>query len=239
MTDGFANAKLSVMDVEAVKSGVMTVGDAARRLGVTPRRVQQLASSGELVVVARGVLASSSVDALLARRRGSGRAWSEETAWGAVSLLSGRAAVWMGGSQRSRLSKKLKTMTVEEFVDRSRHFSQPKSYLVHDGVIARLRAETIAVVTDSRDFGLADTSDVDALVSPVQLESLVSRYGLSVGVPGNATLRVTCHPLDSVGELGCASTVVGALSLATSLSSRERHAGMDHLASKLEAFRDE
>jgi len=76
---------------------LLAVSKAAERLGVSSRQVRHLAASGELRLLARGVVDEASVDRLLVvRGQSHRRAWSEATAWGAVGLLSGADAAWMG-----------------------------------------------------------------------------------------------------------------------------------------------
>lgn len=76
---------------------LIAVSEAAARLGVSTRQVQHLVARGELQQVVRGALDETSVERLMAVRGGSHRrAWSEATAWGAVAILSGADAGWMG-----------------------------------------------------------------------------------------------------------------------------------------------
>lgn len=48
----------------------------------------------------------------LARGRGRGRRWSEETAWAALEILGGGATTPLGSSQRSRLRAGMRELTV-------------------------------------------------------------------------------------------------------------------------------
>ena len=105
---------------------LLGVADAAERLGVSTRQVRHLAASGELRLLARGVVDEASVDRLLAVRGGSHRrAWAEATAWGAVALLSGIEASWMGESQRSRLKGRLRDLSAEQLLERARDRARP------------------------------------------------------------------------------------------------------------------
>ena len=100
---------------------VLTVAETAERLGLSTRQVQHLVTDGTLRSVARGLVDETSVDRLRAVRGGSHRrAWSTATAWGAVAILSGRAADWLGGSQRSRLEQRLRQLLAAEVVERTR-----------------------------------------------------------------------------------------------------------------------
>lgn len=100
---------------------LVAVRDAAERLGVSTRQVQHLVAQGDLTALARGVIDSGSIDRFLAvrgvRRT---RSWSPETAWGAVAILSGVEAAWSGGTQRSRLKARLRTLSAADLVERTR-----------------------------------------------------------------------------------------------------------------------
>jgi hypothetical protein len=70
---------------------LLAFSEAAERLGVSTRQVQHLVARRELRSLARGVVDETSVERLLAVRRGEHtRTWAETTAWAAVALLSGR-----------------------------------------------------------------------------------------------------------------------------------------------------
>ncbi|MDP3894984.1 hypothetical protein, partial [Nocardioides sp.] len=123
---------------------LLAVSEAANRLGVSTRQVQHLVARGELLSLARGVVDETSVERLLAVRRGSHtRAWAESTAWAGVALLSGREAGWLGESQRSRLRGRLRGMGADELVDRARGRARVSRYVAHRSAGERLRAELV------------------------------------------------------------------------------------------------
>src|SRR5689334_18649885 len=116
---------------------MLGVSEAAERLGVSARQVQHLVTSGELSHVARGYVDARSVDRLLAVRSGGRtRAWSEETAWGAVALLSDMDAWWLGESQRSRLRRRLREISVEGLVARARDRAVVRRYAGHPSAVS-------------------------------------------------------------------------------------------------------
>jgi hypothetical protein len=216
---------------------LLGVADAAERLGVSTRQVRHLAASGDLRLLARGVVDEASVDRLLAVRGGSHRrAWSEETAWGAVALLSGVEASWMGESQRSRLKGRLRAHSAEQLLERSRDRAEVHRYAGHASTAARLRSDVVGLSKAATVLGLAESSAVDGYVSVDALEGLVARHGLIRDDTGQYTLRATTMDLAVVERLA-EGTVLAALDLAESLDVRERRVGLDALDDALARFR--
>jgi hypothetical protein len=208
---------------------LLAVTEAAERLGVSSRQVRHLAASGELHLLARGVVDEASVDRLLAVRGGSHRrAWSERTAWGAVALLSGAEATWMGESQRSRLKGRLRELSGAQLVERARDRAVASRYAGHASTAARLRAEVIDTTEAATGLGLVETSAVDGYLGAESLGELVTRHGLIRDDGGNYTLRATTMDLAVVKELA-QSTALAVLDLAESLDVRERRVGLDAL----------
>lgn len=216
---------------------LLGVTDAAQRLGVSTRQVRHLAASGDLRLLARGVVDEASVDRLLAVRGGSHRrAWSEETAWGAVALLSGVEASWMGESQLSRLKGRLRDLSAERLVERARDRAEVHRYTGHASTASRLRPEVVDLAEAATALGLAASSAVDGYVSANALEGLVARHGLIRDDSGQYTLRATTMDL-AVVETLAEGTVLAAIDLAESLDVRERRAGLEALGDALARFR--
>jgi hypothetical protein len=218
--------------------GLVVVSEAAGQLGITTRQVQHLVARGELRALARGVIDDTSVDRYLATRRASRRrAWSEETAWGAVALLSARDAVWMGTSQRSRLKARLRMLGADALVGRARARATVTRYTGHATTAIRLAKELVVTTRTAEALGLAATAAVDGYTTTGEIDSLVARHGLARDDNGMLTLRATAMDLAVVAELANADTVLGALDLAESLDVRERRVGINALNQALERFR--
>lgn len=228
LTDAFASAKLSVMSLVAVR-------DTAELLGVSPRQVQHLVVQGELVSPARGIIESDSIDRFLAvRGERRTRAWSPETAWGAVAILSGVEASWMGGTQRSRLKARLRTMGAADLVERTRDRADPVRFAGHSSVAERVRRAIVDTGSMRSQLGLADTGTVDGYVAASEFDELVREFGLAPDLDGHITLRATGVPIATIRRVVGADTVLAALDLAASLDVRERTAGLNALATALE-----
>ncbi len=218
--------------------GLLGVVEAAQRLGVTTRQVQHLAAQGDVRALARGVIDETSVDRYLAVRRESRRrAWSEATAWGAVALLSGRRADWIGESQRSRLKARLHRLGAGELVGRARGRAAVTRYAGHGSTAARLRAELVDTSAATEALGLAATTVVDGYTDSDGIEFLVARHGLIRDESGRFTLRATGMDLAVVAELAQVGPVLAALDLAESLDIRERRHATKALDDALERFR--
>ncbi|WP_148046078.1 excisionase [Nocardioides marmoriginsengisoli] len=217
---------------------LLAVSEAAERLGVSTRQVQHLVARGDLRSLARGVVDETSVERLLAVRRGSHtRAWAESTAWAAVALLSGRESGWLGDSQRSRLRGRLRGLEAEELAERARGRASVSRYVAHRSAGERLRAELVDTWPAAARLGLAATNAIDGYLGTTDLKAVVSRHGLIRDDAGSVTLRATSMDLDVVRDLVGASDALAALDLAESLDVRERRAGIDAIDRALGAFR--
>lgn len=218
--------------------GLLAVSEAAERLGVSTRQVQHLVARGELRQVVRGVLDETSVERLLAVRGSSHkRAWFEETAWGAVAILSGTDAEWMGESQRSRLRGRLRAMSAADLVERARERADVTRYRAHSSAGQHLQGELVYGTDVAGRLGLAQTNNIDGYLAVGDVLGLVSRHGLIRDDEGWVTLRATSMDLDVVRDVSKRSAVLAALDLAESLDVRERRAGLDALDRALEALR--
>ncbi len=216
---------------------LLTVADAAELLGVSVRQVQHLAERGKLRQVARGLLDGRSVERLVAARGGSHtRAWSEETAWGAVALLTGVDPEWMGASQRSRLRTRLRGLDAAALGASARNRANVTRYAAHHQTGRYLTTELVSNDAAAR-LGLAATSTVDGYLDRAAVGDVVSRHGLIPDDDGHVTLRATSMDLSVVRELAQRSVTLAALDLVESLDSREHRAGLIALEQALESFR--
>ncbi len=216
---------------------LLTVASAAERLGITTRQVQHLVANGTLTSLARGVIDERSVERYLATRGAfRRRPWQEATAWGAVALLSGREATWMGDTQQSRLRGQLRTLIATELVGRARGRAVVSRYTGHTSTTSRLRDQVVGTSAAAESLGLTATAAVDGYVATGALNTLVAAHGLIRDEAGPFTLRATSMPLDVVAGLAHTAPVLAALDLAESLDVRERRAGVDALTGALERF---
>lgn len=216
---------------------VLTVSETAARLGMTPRRVQQLVTLGHLQQIARGVIDVSSVERFEAVRGGvRTRAWALPTAWGAVALLSGLDARWLGVTQRSRLRARLREIDAAGLVERMRNRAEVTRYRGHASAQNRLASEMVVQRTPA-SLGLLGSGGVDGYLAPTDVQNLVAKHDLIRDDDGLVTLRATAFDVGIIRDIHDAGPVLTALDLAESLDVRERRAGTDFLTQTLELFR--
>ena len=220
--------------------GVVRVEEAAGLLDVSTRRVEQLAASGELTRAAHGLIDLASVHQYLATRQGSAaaRAWSEQTAWAAVALLSGIEVDWLGVVQKSRLRGILRDIDSVGFARRTRNRARVQRYDGHESAGVRLRDDL--VVTDSAALGLVAVGGqggADGYVAATDVDRLVATYALRNDPSGGYVLRVTGFDLDTIARMAEASDSLAGLDAAASLDPRERSEGHRILTATLDGFR--
>ena len=202
---------------------------AARLLGVSVRRVSQLADAGDIEKATRGLYDRLSIERYLVARRGSGeRAWDTSTAWAAVAIMSSlsrRKVDWLSDRSTYRLEAKLREITAADLVGKTRNRANVHVFSGHSSALGLIKDE--AVVRDWNVVGLADAMNdgLDGYVAATGLESLVHRYALVESASGNITLRATDFDIAVVRRLSKASDVLVALDAAGSIDARTRGAG--------------
>ncbi|MDN5861091.1 MAG: helix-turn-helix domain-containing protein [Pseudonocardia sp.] len=216
----------------------LTIEETARTLGVSTRHARRLADSGAVSRVARGLVDRTSVDRYLqTRRHGRTRSWAEHTAWGAVAMLTGRDAAWLGATQASRLRQTLREITdVDDLLTRMRDRAQIRTFEAHRAALPRLR-ELVATSSLGR-LGIADPIDdsIDGYLAASDLDDVVGSLGLRADAGGPVTLRMTGFDFNQIREL-VDTTAVAAMDAATSTNPRLRGVGHRVLAELLEAYR--
>lgn len=206
----------------------MTTQQAAERLGVSVRHVQRLVAAGDIAAVGTDRVDAESLVHWLAQREGSRvRAWEEATAWGAVDLLEGGSAPWLGQSQRSRVRAVLAGTGAAELAARTRNRAEVLRFHAHPKAVGRLAREVIASGAGRDVGGLTAVHDrVDGYVAASALDRLTTRYRLEGDPSGAVVLRATGMPLDVVTDLAQgARQVLAGLDLVGSTDARERAAG--------------
>lgn len=219
--------------------GFVSTEEAARTLGVTVQHVRRLADSGELTRIARGLIDRASLERYLAARQGGRtRVWAEHTAWGAIAMLSGMHAEWLGPTQASRVRARLRAISDPAgLVTQARDRAVVHIYAGHPSALRRLVGEL--VTTDASGLGLVGSrpDSVDGYLAADRLDSTVRFFGLRDDPAGNVTIRATNIDIDVVRDLTTQGTVLAALDAATSRDPRERGVGESALADALDRFR--
>lgn len=220
----------------------LSTEEAAHALGVTVQHVRRLADSGELTRMARGLIDHASLDRYVAEHRGGRtRVWAEQTAWGAIALLTGETPWWLGQVQTSRLRATIRRIKEPaELVARTRDRAKVHTYAGHPASLVRLK-EAIAV-THLSVLGLAvepaDSDRLEGYLAVSALDSTVRSLGLREDPTGNIVIRATGFDFAIVKHLAAHSMTLAALDAATSLDPRVRGVGERALAEILESFCD-
>lgn len=215
----------------------MTTKEAARLLGVGQVAVRKLIGSGQLAqvgTVGRMILLDQgSVEDLVRVGTRPGRPWSEEITWGALALVSGQKTVsWVGGTQFSRLKKKLHTINSRDFVILARKRGQIHRFRGTPdmvGAVAEhvLPSGTAALTHEAiaSRFGLTQGAEsVDGYVHTGGAKALQDTFGLVENRYGNITIRETS--VAQTFETGSVPLAGIALDLMECPAARERVAGM-------------
>lgn len=214
-----------------------TIEETATILGVSTRHVRRLADSGVLTRIARGLIDRSSLDRyLLSRRQGRTRAWTAPTAWGAVAILSGQGASWLGPTQSARLRSALREMTdVDDLLTRMRERSRVRVFVAHRAALPRLRV--LITSSEMRLLGVTAAVDgsVDGYLPAADLDAVVRTHGLREDAHGTVVLRATGFDFDRVRTL-VATRTVAALDGATASDPRLRGVGRRALGELLEEY---
>ena len=223
----------------------VTVAEAAERLGVSRQAVHGLISSGRLVkagTVGRTALVDlASLERAERTRARRGRPWTESTAWGALSLLSGGSAEWMEGTHRSHLKRWLRDLGVDDVIDLARGRAAVRRFRTTPDVVDELRghllptgAAALADAETARLFGLTEgAGTADGYVMAGDAVRLQEGLGLIDDREGNVTIReVTLNAPFAAGSVPIAAV---ALDLLESPGTREQSAGRRVLEELLRA----
>lgn len=221
--------------------GLVDTETAARLLGVSSRRVNQLAGTGDIIKASRGLYDRLSIERHLVSRRGTaGRAWDATTAWAAIALLSGPhlRPDWFSERSTYRLEANLRAITATDLVAKARHRASIHVYIGHSSAARMIRGTVVA--RDWSIVGLAGEirDSVDGYVGAEELASVVEQYALVASTSGNVTLRVTDFNMLTVRALAKASDVLVALDAAGSVDARARGVGERVLERALARFRE-
>ena len=215
---------------------------AAEILGVSAHEVRRLAAEGRFEgtrYVGRSLLLESEAVHRLARHhRRRGRPWSERVAWAALSLLSGKGAMWLSSSERARLKHRLRNTSAADLPHLAMRRAEVRHFRARTPSLQDLAELIVPTATSALDetqqqLGLTDAHrHVDGYVPVNELVSLQARFGLIEDPKGNVTLRTVTVEDAFVG--GAAPRAAVALDLAGSLSTRESAAGTREVAALLE-----
>lgn len=225
---------------------MLTVAQAAARLGVGQEQVRRLARCGKLPAYKVGrtiVLDDDAVDRRARLPIKAGRGLAPRTAWAALWLLSQDEVDWLTAADRSRLRSRLRSWNAEQVVTAERSRADRYDLRVLPAYLDRvLGAE--GVVASGMSAAAAVGADVVAATAAAEVycaaETLAAlRRDLSLSDRGETNLVVRVPRYDRLllaGYTDMPSAVV-AVDLAESVDVRTRRAGLTLLADALTAVR--
>jgi excisionase family DNA binding protein len=222
-------------------SGVTLISpaEAARRLGVTPRRVYSLVGENRLRserIGGRLLIDRDDVDARAAGAHAVGRPFSPRRAWAILLIADGQDPPGLDASTRSKLRRLLRERDLWSMRARLVGRAQRLPFRAHSSDLPRIDAERGVVRTGARHAAAAGlglvVSDarVELYVDRKAADRLVRRFRLASSTRPNVLLRVV--PDDVRGWLtgSVAPRPVVALDLAEDRDSRSQQVAREALS---------
>lgn len=219
---------------------LLTRAEAARRLGVSERRVSALCAAGRLESFSAGngaLVTEDSVRRQAQWQGAGGRPYSPNMAFAALYVLSGLDASWLGRQQRYRLKGYLRQVDVENLTRLVRRRATMVDYWCRDsnlGKVADFIRPSAATGTLADLFRLTATDVVEGYVTADALDDVVRQCRLKQNV---TPIRVRLRVSDGlpVGE-GPMPLGVCAADLAESDDPREHRAGLETLQQLIDDY---
>ncbi len=177
---------------------LLSVREAADRLGVGPVAVRQHIASGRLPAVKRGRswwLDERAVERLARQRPGGGRPLSQAMAWAVLLLASGEdtAAEEMAGRERysQRMRAWLREHPLRDYAPRLRARAEMEEFDVHPSELRRIlgRPDVLATGISAGDVVgvLGPTSEVEVYAPASHRNLIVDEHAL---LPGTGPVRI-------------------------------------------------
>jgi helix-turn-helix protein len=216
---------------------LVSVADAAKRLGISARRVRALAANGRVPAqkVANRWLVE--VDRLGERSRSagaSGRPFSDKHSLGLLYLASGDDALWLSAYEKWRL-RRYALPRIRSLLPRLRSRAKVHSVLAPESLLKRLASDANFVrsgvsAAEHHRADIAGRSVLDGYFSERNFRDLVYRYALESAPEAAANLIVRGIDDESVlsGRRYMPIAVVAA-DLADSPDARSKRAGVQLL----------
>jgi excisionase family DNA binding protein len=185
--------------IEANGSAFISPAEAARRLGVSPRRIYALVADQRIRarrVGGRLLIERDDVDARAEVPSASGRPFSPRRSWALLLLAAGSNPSGVDAATKSKLKRVLRERDLWSMRARLGRRSQCRPLRAHSSDLARIGAEPGVVRTGARyaaDAGLglvAPDAPVEIYLTEAMAEHVVERYRLAPSPRPNVVLRV-------------------------------------------------
>lgn len=157
------------------------VAEAARRLGVSPRRVRQMIADGRLPARRIGrVWAINERDLDTIRLRPAHRPWKPASAWAVLAAAGGALPAALSASQRHRALRRLQA-GLENIVALLSERACRRTFYAHPADIDRIIAvpgvvRTAANAADELGIDLMGSGPAEAYVASSVLEEIAARF---------------------------------------------------------------
>lgn len=177
---------------------LLSVGDAAARLGVVSSRVRALAQAGQLrgrKVGRQWVFFASEVDQWSSRRRAAGRPLSRWASLGLLFALSGQSAPWLDRVARWKVLHSQAAHDPDLLADRCRGRAERVERRAHPSDLPRILGEPGVArggISAAADHGIdiIALGAIEVYVDHKGLKGLTSRYALVSSDEPNVILHV-------------------------------------------------
>jgi excisionase family DNA binding protein len=225
--------------IEASGIQYISSSEAARRLGVTPRRVYMLVAANRLRaerIGGRLLIDGKDVDARLSMPSRVGRPFSARRAWGLILLASGENPPGLDQSTKSKLRRVLREHDLWSIRSRLAGRAERKGFRAHSSDLSRLDAEPDIVASGARhaaEVGLglvAADAPVEAYVDHRGADRLVEKYRLTTSARPNVILRVVPDKVRPWLDARIAPRLAMALDLAEDADPRSQDVAREALA---------
>lgn len=188
------------MDMVSERDPLLSVDDAAARLGVVRSRVRALAEAGQLhgrKVGRQWVFSASDVERWASRRKAVGRPLSPSASVGLLFELSGQSADWLDRVARWKVLHSQAAGDLDLLVARSARRAARIERRAHPSDLPRILAEPGVVrsgISAANDHGieLVVPGAIEAYVDHARAQDLIRRYSL---VPSDEP-NVILHAVD-------------------------------------------
>lgn len=178
---------------------VLSVSEAAARLGVSQQQVRQLIRSGELEADRLGrafLVPAGAVERRASQEWPRGRRFAPANAWALLSIADGKEAPWLSPDDRWRVKRYLAGHSLEWLRPRLVDRAKAVRLRAHPSLLRRLRNDPdlmLSGVSAARELrlGLVGGGDeVDAYVDSSRFPDVMRRYRLRPSQESNLVLRV-------------------------------------------------
>lgn len=185
--------------IEANGSAFISPAEAARRLGVTKRRIYSLVADQRIRarrVGGRLLIERDDVDARVEGSLAIGRPFSPRRTWALLLLAAGKDPSGIDPATKSKLKRLLRERDLWSMRARLVGRAQRRPLRAHSSDLVRIEAEPGVVRTGARhaaDAGLglvAPDAPLEVYVNEAMADQLVERYRLAPNSRPNVVLRV-------------------------------------------------